>query len=62
MASQWEVRTRIDYEAINSVRGEEKGKVRGVKAVEEGGREEGREGEYERGRARGREGKREGGN
>lgn len=42
MASQWGVRTRIDYEAINSVRGEEEGReigrVRGVMEAE-GGRE-----------------------
>jgi hypothetical protein len=34
MASQWEVRTRIDYEAINSVKGEEEGREIG----REGGR------------------------
>lgn len=43
MASQWQVRTRIDYKAINSVRGEEGGMEIG-KEKREGGKERGREG------------------
>ena len=39
MASQWQVRTRIDYKAINSVRGEEGGMEIG-KEKREGGSEE----------------------